>query len=344
MANTASNELNIERLNSYLSRRIAGIDKILSTKKFAGGQSNPTFLLLTPTKKYVLRQKPQGTLLPSAHAIDREYRVLQSLVDTEIPVATPYLICEEEEIIGSAFYLMSYIPGRIFWKPSLPALSSNERSMLFDNIISTLSALHSIDPKNIELTDFGRKGNYFQRQLARWTEQYKMSETIQIREMDRLIDEFPKILPPDTDQTSLIHGDYRIDNLIFHPKEPKLVAIIDWELATLGNSISDLAYLCMCLRMGPEQHIAGINGLNRSSLGIPSESEMIDRYCELCDTKPIYNWSTYLAFSFFRLAAICQGVLKRSIDGTASGSNATRIGSMTDTLAKMAIEVLEENG
>ena len=343
MDNVDTFALNIERLSSYLAKRIKNFEKILSAKKFSGGQSNPTFLITTTTKKYVLRQKPQGTLLPSAHAIDREYRVLQSLKSTEIPVAIPYLICDEKEIIGSPFYLMSYIPGRIFWKPSLPALSSSERAMLFQNIISTLSKLHSIDPGVIGLSDFGREGNYFERQLARWTKQYRISETTQIREMDRLIDEFPKILPPDTNKPSLIHGDYRIDNLIFHPKEQRIVAIIDWELATLGNSISDLAYLCMCLRMDPEQHISGIKGLDRASLGIPSESEMIDRYCELCNAKPIYNWSIYLAFSFFRLAAICQGVLKRSIDGNAASSNAIRIGSMTDTLARMAIEVLEEN-
>ena len=334
--------LNTDRLDAYLSGRIKGFNKILSVQKFSGGQSNPTFLISTESNKYVLRQKPIGPLLPSAHAIDREYRVLQALVNSDVPVAKPCLLCEDEEIIGSAFYLMSYVPGRIFWSPTLVGISPQEKSTIFDQMIRLLSVLHDINTQEIGLSDFGRPGNYYERQFDRWTRQYEMSQTEYIGAMNQLIDQLPKRLPMETHQISLIHGDYRIDNLIVDPVAPKIIAVIDWELSTLGHSVSDLAYFCMCLRMKPDQHIAGIGGLDRTEMGIPEEPEMINRYCELRGIELIDDWPVYLAFSFFRLAAICQGVLKRSLDGTASSSSATRIGNMTASLAKMAVEVLDK--
>ena len=343
MNDTSQLSLNTDRLGAYLSTRIDGFKTILNATKFSGGQSNPTFLITTESDKYVLRQKPLGPLLKSAHAIDREYRVLQALKNSDVPIANPYIFCEDEEVIGSEFYIMTYVPGRIFWKPLVEGISVKDRVALFNNIIQTLAVLHSIDPQNAGLSDFGSTGNYFERQFHRWSSQYKMSETSHIAEMDQLIRELPKQLPLEPHWTSLIHGDYRIDNLIFHQQESKVVAIIDWELSTLGDSISDLAYFCMCLRMRPDQHIAGIAGLNRASLGIPEESEMIQLYCKLRGIGSINHWDFYLAFSFFRLAAICQGVLKRSLDGTASNSDAIHIGNLTCTLAQMAVEGLDDN-
>ena len=336
--------LDTDRLGPYLAARMTGFEGLRSTEKFSGGQSNPTFRIKAASGEYVLRQKPPGTLLPSAHAVDREYRVLKALVDTEVPVARPYLLCEDEAVIGSMFYVMSYVPGRILWKPTLPGLSRAERATSFDDMIRVLALLHSIDIDAVGLSDFGRAGNYFERQIHRWSRQYRASETESIDAMERLIAELPSSVPPNDSQVCLIHGDYRLDNLIFHPQQAQILAVIDWELSTLGHAMADLAYFCMCLRMHPSEHIAGLGGVDRTALGIPKESAMVTRYCELRGIESIDHWPFYLTFSFFRLAAICQGVLKRSLDGTASNPNAARVGGMARTLAEMAVVVLDETG
>ena len=241
------------------------------------------------------------------------------------------------------FYVMSYVPGRILWKPSLPGMSPSERTASFDDIIRVLAALHRVDIDAVGLSDFGRPGNYYERQLHRWSRQYQASETESIASMDRLIDELPSRVPPDDGQVSLIHGDYRLDNLIFDAQEPQIIAVIDWELSTLGHAMSDLAYFCMGLRMHPSEHIAGLGGIDRTKLGIPEESAIIARYCELRGLKGINDWPFYLTFSFFRLSAILQGVFKRSLDGTASNPNAARYDGMARTLADMAIATLDES-
>lgn len=331
------------RLCTYLAANICNFGELQSIEKFEGGQSNPTFHLRTDRDDYVLRQKPPGVLLPSAHAVDREYRVIQALKNTDVPVAQPYLLCEDKTIIGSMFYVMSYVPGRILWKPNLPGIPSSERAASFDAILRVLAALHSVDIDGIGLSDFGRPGNYYERQIHRWSQQYQASETEPIASMDRLINELPSRVPPDDGQMCLIHGDYRLDNLIFDTKEPRICAVIDWELSTLGHAMADLAYFCMGLRMHPFEHIAGLRDIDRKKLGIPEEPAIIARYCELRQLETINDWSFYLTFSFFRLSAILQGVFKRSLDGTASNANAARYEGMARTLADRAITILDES-
>ncbi len=330
------------RLASYLATHIEGFAGPVSAEKFAGGQSNPTFLLTTPGKQYVLRRKPPGTLLKSAHAVDREYRVLEALKDTPVPVATPYCLCEDDTVIGSMFYVMSYEAGRIFWDSALPELQPEERGPLFEEMIRVLAAMHDVDVDAVGLGDYGRPGNYFERQLDRWTRQYRASETEHFDAVERLIEWLGENMPADDGNVSLIHGDYRLDNIIFHPQAPRALAVLDWELSTLGHPMADLAYFCMCLRLPPEGHIKGLAGLDRRQLGLPTEAEVISRYCELRGIQGIEHWTFYLAFSFFRLAAIAQGVLKRALDGNASSEEAIKVGAMAPLLAQLALDMITE--
>ena len=336
--------LDTSRLGPYLEANVQGFEELLSTEKFAGGQSNPTYRITARSGEYVLRQKPPGELLPSAHAVDREFRVLMALSNTDVPLARPYVLCIDENVIGSMFYVMSYVPGRILWEPTLPTLTEKERGVIFDDIIRVLALLHEIDTDEVGLSDFGRIGNYYERQIHRWSRQYRASETEHIAPIENLINKLPSKMPTNDGQICLIHGDFRLDNLIFHPQESNIRAVIDWELSTLGHAISDLAYFCMCLRMPPTEYIAGLGGLDRRVLGIPEESQMIERYCDLRGIDGIDHWPFYLAFSFFRLSAICQGVLKRALDGNASSPTATRVGNMARPLAEMGVEVLSEKG
>ncbi len=310
-------------------------------EKFAGGQSNPTYLLTAASGRYVLRRKPPGQLLKSAHAVDREFRVLRALATTDVPVAHAYHLCTDESVIGAMFYLMSYEDGRIFWDPALPGLARDHRGPVFDEIVRVLAGLHEVDTGAAGLGDYGRPGNYFERQLSRWIKQYRASETATIEAMEILIRWLPGHLPADDGQVSLIHGDYRIDNLIFHPSRPRIVAVLDWELSTLGHPLADLAYFCMCLRLPASGYIAGLGDANGKRLGIPDETQIIERYCELRSLGGIDNWHFYLAFSFFRLAAICQGVLKRALDGNASSARATEIGGLAGPLARQGSELID---
>ena len=331
-----------DALGRYLENHIQEFESLVDIEKFSNGQSNPTYLLNAESGQYVLRRQPLGELLKSAHAVDREYRVIKALKGTEVPVARAYHLCEDRDVIGSMFYVMSYQKGRIFWDPSLPELNNNQRAGIYDEMNRMLAALHDVEVDAVGLGDFGRAGNYFERQVSRWSKQYKASETTRIDAMDTLMQWLPANMPVDDGMVSLIHGDYRLDNIIFHADECKAVALLDWELSTLGHPYADLAYQCMQLRVDRDDAIAGLGDADRSALGIPSEDEYVTQYCQRRGIAEIPHWNFYLAFSFFRLAAILQGVLKRAIDGNASSEKAFVYGKFAPKLANMAIELIEE--
>jgi len=337
-------QLNLEELGLYLEATIEGFTGLDSAKKFEGGQSNPTFLLSAASGQYVLRRQPPGKLLKSAHAVDREYRVISALRNTKVPVARADHLCEDRNVIGSMFYVMSFEQGRIFWNPALPELNNLQRTKIFDEMNRVLCTLHDVDIFSVGLGDYGRPGNYFERQIDRWTKQYKASETDPIIAMDRLIAWLPANIPADDGKVSLIHGDYRLDNIIFHSTGTNALALLDWELSTLGHPYADLAYQCMQLRLGPDAVIAGLGGLDRAALGIPTEADYVAQYCERRGLDGIPDWDFYLAFSFFRFAAILQGVLKRAIEGNASSQKAFDYGALAPTLAEMAVELLGKDG
>ncbi len=329
-------------LGRYLETNIEEFESLVDIKKFSNGQSNPTYLLNAKSGQYVLRRQPSGELLKSAHAVDREYRVIKALASSDVPVAHAYHLCEDRDVIGSMFYVMSYQSGRIFWDPALPELNNNQRAGIYDEMNRMLAALHDVEVDAVGLSDFGRAGNYFERQISRWSKQYKASETTRIDAMDKLMQWLPANMPDDDGMVSLIHGDYRIDNIIFHADESRAVALLDWELSTLGHPYADLAYQCMQLRVDRDDAIAGLGDANRSALDIPSEDEYVSLYCQRRGIDKIAHWNFYLAFSFFRLAAILQGVLKRAIDGNASSEKAFVYGKFAPKLANMAIELIEE--
>ncbi len=331
------------RLAAWLETAIDGFRGPLTLEKFSGGQSNPTFLLRAASGDYVLRRQPPGVLLKGAHAVDREYRVLVALQDSSVPVARAHHLCLDPSVIGSMFYLMSFEQGRIFWDPALPTLPREQRAPLYGELIRVLAALHDVDVDAVGLGDYGRPGNYFERQIGIWTKQYRAAETGSIAAMETLIAWLPAHLPQDDGQRSLVHGDYRLDNLIFDQAEPRVLALLDWELSTLGHPLADLAYFCMCLRLPSNGHISGLAGKDRAALGIPTEFDLMANYCALRGIGAIDDWHFYLAFSFFRLAAILQGVLKRAQDGNASSDQALQVGQMAGQLAQLAVELIEEN-
>lgn len=340
---SAVNQLDDGFLTDYLKDRIPHFDGPLISKKFSGGQSNPTFKLSSKDRQFVLRRQPPGKLLKSAHAVDREFRVLKALANTEVPVAQVYHLCEDPELIGSMFYVMEYIPGKVYWDSSLPEIPSNQRRAdMYHEMSRVLAALHSVDPVEVGLGDYGKPGNYFDRQIARWSGQYRQSEIDVIPEMDRLISYLEQELPEDDGKVALVHGDYRLDNLMFAPDSATILAVLDWELSTLGHPLADLAYQCMQLRL--PSHIGqstGLGGVDRSALGIPSEQEFVQQYCQLAGLEQIDNWQFYLAFSFFRLGAIAQGVAKRAQMGNASSEQANKVGAMVQPLAQMALELID---
>jgi aminoglycoside phosphotransferase (APT) family kinase protein len=335
-------QLDTARLGRYLDNHIDGFSKLRSAEKFAGGQSNPTYLLSADSGKYVLRRKPPGILLKSAHAVDREFRVIAALAKTDVPVAEAYHLCEDDDVIGSIFYVMSYVEGRIFWNPVIEEVQTVERTAIYDEMNRVLAALHSVDIDSVGLGDFGRPGNYFERQVGRWTKQYLASETETIEPMDELMRWLPEHMPADDGQIALVHGDYRLDNMIFHPTRPEVVAVVDWELSTLGHPLADLAYQCMQWRMPNQGLSRGLANIDTAALGIPTEAAYVDAYCRRTGRDGISNWSFYLAFSFFRLASIVQGVMKRAIDGNASNTTAMQMGKMTRPLAQAAIVLIDE--
>lgn len=331
-------------LSDYLTRHVDGFCGPISLEKFAGGQSNPTFKVIAGSGTYVLRRQPPGKLLKSAHAVDREYRVLKALAQSDVPVAKVYHLCEDTSVLGSMFYLMEYCDGVIYWNAELKEISSNERrAAIYDEMNKTLVALHSVDIDAVGLGDYGRKEAYYERQLARWTKQYRASEMELLPPMDALISWLEANMPPDDGRVALVHGDYRLDNMMFTTESDKIIAVLDWELSTLGHPFADLAYQCMQLRMPQGMgSIDGLLGKDRASLGIPSEEEYIAQYCRRMGIEKIDHWTFYLAFSFFRLAAIVQGVAKRAAQGNASNENASEVGTFAGELAKMALAIIEQ--
>ncbi|MDE2398966.1 MAG: phosphotransferase [Burkholderiales bacterium] len=340
----ASHAFDAAALEAWLRREMPGFSGPLTVEQFKGGQSNPTYKLVTPGRSYVMRSKPgpAAKLLPSAHAIEREFRVMKALGATDVPVARMELLCEDESVIGRAFYLMEFMDGRVFWEQSLPALARPQRSAVYDEMNRVIAALHNVDVAAVGLADYGRPGNYFERQIGRWSKQYAASATELIPEMDRLIDWLPAHVPAsalDPTQVSIVHGDYRLDNLVFHPSEPRIIAVLDWELSTIGHPLADFSYHCMAWHIPPGT-FRGIGGLDFAALGIPDEAEYVRRYCERTGRPDpaalMADWNFYLAYNLFRLASITQGIAKRVVDGIASSAQARTTGAATRPLAQMA--------
>src|SRR5512134_3048792 len=332
----------VARLEQFLRGKIADWQGALAVEQFKGGQSNPTYRVTAGGKRYVLRRKPPGKLLPSAHAVDREYRVIRALHGVGFPVARPWVLCEDESVIGTAFYVMDCVEGRVLWDQALPGMSRAERAAIWDELNRVIARLHAIDYKAVGLEDFGKPGDYIARQVARWTKQYQASETERIEAMDNLIAWLPKNIPPSA-ATTVVHGDYRLDNAIFHPREPRILAVLDWELSTLGDPLADFAYHCMSWHIPPGQ-FRGIAGLDLPALGIPSEAEYVARYCERTGQKRIdpSHWDFYLAYNLFRIAAILQGILKRVVDGTAASTHARDAGMRAKPMAQLGWQQVEK--
>lgn len=343
MTDEDPNALDPAALGAYLEAHVADFAGLERIEKFSAGQSNPTYLLTAASGRYVLRAKPPGKLLKSAHQVDREFRVMQALAGTDVPVPKVLHLSGEESPIGRMFYVMAHVDGRIFWDPALPEVADNAgRAAIYDAMNETLAALHDVDVEAAGLADFGRPGSYFERQLSRWTSQYRASETGTVEAMDRLIAWLETHLPADDGRVALVHGDYRLDNMIFAPDAPKVVAVLDWELSTLGHPFADLAYQCMQWRLPHESSFKGLGGIDRAALGLPSEEAYVEAYCRRRGLERIDNWTFSLAFSFFRLAAICQGVYKRALDGNASNpEKAGTYGNAVKLLAGLAVEMID---
>ena len=347
-----------QTLAAYLEANVAGFRGPLTATKFKGGQSNPTYLIEAASGRYVLRRKPPGKLLASAHAVDREFRVLKALRGSAVPVAQPLHLCADDAVIGSMFYLMSYMPGRIFWDPALPDLAADARAAHFNAAVDALAAIATLDVAGAGLGDYGKPGNYFSRQVSRWTEQYRSSETERLDAMEALIGALPGAVPADDGRVALVHGDFRIDNLIWaspgdrntssppvaqHPSSDaaaSIAAIVDWELSTLGHPFADIAYFSMALRLPRNPVLPGLAGIDRAALGIPEESALVERFAAATRLDPLPHWNFLLAFQFFRLAAIAQGVLKRALQGNASSEQALAAGRMTRTIARLGAELI----
>jgi len=327
-------DLALDRVERFLADNIAEFRGPLSAERFAGGQSNPTYRLRARSGDYVLRRKPPGPLLPSAHAVDREYRVMQALAKTAVPVPQVYALCEDEAVTGSAFYVMEHLDGRIFWDQRLPGIAPDERGAMFQSMNKVIADLHLVDYAALGLDDFGRPGNYMGRQIARWSRQYRASETVKQPAMDALIDWLPAHLPPEG-AAAIVHGDYRMDNLVFHKTEPRVIGVLDWELSTIGDPLADFAYHTMSWRIDPALY-NGLGGVDVASLGIPDESQYVATYCRNTGRAAIADWEFYMAYSLFRFAAICQGIAKRAIDGTAASAEAEQIGGLARPFGEQA--------
>jgi aminoglycoside phosphotransferase (APT) family kinase protein len=327
---------NAEALTAYLDEHVPAIRGPLSIEPLTGGQSNPTFRIRTAERSYVLRKQPAGELLPSAHAVDREYRVMTALAATDVPVPRTYCYCDDRSVIGTPFFVMDFADGRQFFDPALPELSIPERTALWDDINATIARLHTVDYAAIGLADYGRPGNYFARQIARWSKQYQASQTETIASMDRLIEWLPLNIIAD-DATSIVHGDFRLDNLIVHRTEPRVVAVLDWELSTLGHPLADFSYHAMVWRVTREQ-FRGMAGTDFTAAGIPTERDYVDRYCARTGRERIdaREWQFCVVFSMFRLAAILQGIAKRALIGTSADTRAAEVGRQARVIADAA--------
>lgn len=325
----------LQSLTQWIATHAPQLGTANNIRKFAAGQSNPSFLLECSNRAVVLRKKPAGELLASAHAVDREYRLIRALQNTAVPVPEAIALCEDDSVIGSMFYLMSYEPGDILWDPALPEVDRDQRADYYFSLVGTLAQLHRVDYRSVGLSDFGKPGNYYARQLSRWSAQYQASATGVIDDMDALIRWLGDNMPNDDGESCIIHGDYRLDNVIFNSGQSGIRAVLDWELATLGHPMADLAYYLMALRLPRQGEIKGLRDENLSALGIPDESTLIAHYCAVRGVKAPTHKTFYLAFSFFRLAAILQGVYKRGLDGNASNERAIGMGRLVQPLAGM---------
>lgn len=338
--------IDIARLEAYLASRVPGFAPPLTVRQFKGGQSNPTYLLETSARRYVLRRKPPGKLLPSAHAVDREFRVISALYAKCFPVAAPLLYCDDPAVAGTPFYVMDHVEGRVIWEPHMPAAAPAERAAVYDAMNATLARLHSFDPAALGLADFGRGDNYVARQVARWSKQYRASETETIEEMERLIAWLPAHLPPAA-PVRIVHGDYRLDNIILAPTQSKIRAVLDWELSTLGDPLADLAYHLMQWNMPPSESGAGVGtlvGHDLPRLGVPSREAYVEAYVARTSLDPRPHLPVYLAYNFFRLAAIFQGIVGRVRAGTATSENAAAMAPLVRPLAAKAWEFAREAG
>lgn len=345
----AAHAFDAQALEAWLDKNIAGFKGPLTVESFKGGQSNPTYKLITPERSYVMRAKPGpvAKLLPSAHAVEREFTVMQALQGSDVPVPRMYALCEDEAVIGRAFYIMEFMPGRVLWEQSLPGMSTTERSAIYDEMNRVIAALHNFNVSEA-LATYGKHGNYFERQIGRWSKQYRASadgagELSQpIPEMEKLLDWLPAHLPPgarDENEKAIVHGDYRLDNLMFHPTEPRVIAVLDWELSTIGHPLADFSYHCMAWHI-PPGGFRGISGLDLASLGIPDERDYVRRYCERTRRSDpdalMADWNYYLAYNLFRIAAILQGIAKRVENGTASNAQARQSAAGARPMAALA--------
>lgn len=342
---TTASDIDAAALEAYLSRHVAGFAGPLTLGRFKGGQSNPTYRLATPERLYVLRRKPFGKLLPSAHAIEREYRVTAALAGAGFPVARPLHLCTDETVIGAAFYVMAHAEGRVFWEPHAPGLSGPDRAALFDSLNATIAQLHMLDHQALGLADFGRPQGYVGRQIRRWSEQYQASETETIPEMDRLIAWLPGACPEDSG-AAIVHGDFRLDNCIIHPTEPRVIAVLDWELSTIGDPLADFTYHLMQWHMPVSETGAGVGSLrgHEHEPGLPPLADYIAAYCRRTGRGGIPNIAFYMAYNFFRLAAILQGILGRVRDGTAANAEAAAMARQVRPLAETAWAFAREAG
>jgi aminoglycoside phosphotransferase (APT) family kinase protein len=337
-----THDLPLDRLELWLRDHVEGFRGPLAAERFTGGQSNPTYKLEAASGAYVLRRKPPGPLLPSAHAVDREFRVMRALAATPVPVPRVHALCEDDGVIGSAFYVMEFLDGRIFWEQHLPEVPSAEREAMFDSMNAVIAALHSVDYAAIGLGDFGRPGNYTGRQIARWSRQYRASETEQIAAMDHLIEWLPRHLPEEG-APAIVHGDYRMDNLVFHKTEPRVIGVLDWELSTIGDPLADFAYHAMTWRVTPEL-FRGLAGIDFTGSGIPDEPAYVAAYCRRTGRASIAAWEFYMVYSLFRIAAIVQGIARRAIEGTAASGEAGEVGRLARPLGEQAWELARSLG
>jgi aminoglycoside phosphotransferase (APT) family kinase protein len=328
-------------LAAYMAQHVDGFRGPLQVEQFKGGQSNPTFRLRAASGEYVMRRKPPGKLLPSAHAVDREYRVITALGKTTMPVPRTYALCADESVIGSMFFVMEHVAGRVLWDPLLPGMEPGERRAIYGEMNRVIATLHSVDYAAIGLADYGKPGNYFARQIDRWSKQYKASETEPIEAMDRLIEWLPANIPVG-DETSIVHGDFRLDNMIFHPTEARVLAVLDWELSTLGHPMADFAYHVMAWRLSPTEY-RGLRGANLPGLGIPGEEEYVQMYLERTGRpRPsAREWEFYVVFNLFRAAAIFQGVMARAVAGNAASAQAVETGKRARPTAEFGWKLVE---
>ncbi len=346
-----SHQFDSAAVQAYLQDRLEGFEGPLTIEQFKGGQSNPTYKLITPQRSYVMRSKPgpAAKLLPSAHAVEREFTVMSALRGSDVPVPKMHLLCEDESVIGRAFYVMEFMQGRVFWDQSLPDIHKPDRAAYYDEMNRVIAALHQVDVNAAGLASYGKPGNYFERSIGRWTKQYLASITEPIDAMQQLMAWLAAHIPAsarDEDQVSVVHGDYRLDNLMFHPSEPRVIAVLDWELSTTGHPLADFSYHCMSWHIAPGQ-FRGIGGLDLQALGIPDEMAYVRRYCERTGRPDVHavmaDWNFYLAYNMFRLAGILQGIAKRVEMGTASSAQARQAGAGARPLAEMGWRIAQQS-